>query len=74
MHGWIGDWTRAGITGAFGVPGKNDNGRRVVEFCTEKGLCLGNTYFKHRSAHKYTRVAKGQGGVENKSMIDLVLV
>ena len=24
--------------------------------------------------HKYTRVAKGQGGVETKSMIDLVLV
>ena len=35
---------------------------------------MGNTYFKHRSVHKYTRVAKGQGGVETKSMIDLVLV
>ena len=26
---WIGDRKKVGITGAFGVPGKNDNGRRV---------------------------------------------
>ena len=59
LNGWIGDRTRAGITVALGVPGENDNGRRVVEFCEERGLCVGNTYFKHRSMHKYTRVAKG---------------
>ena len=33
LNGWIGDKTRAGITGAFELPGENDNGRRVVEFC-----------------------------------------
>ena len=44
-----------------------------MEFCTERGLCVGNTYFKHRSLHKYTRVARGQDGVEIKSMINLVL-
>ena len=43
MNGWIGDRVvRAGITGAFGVPGENDNGRRVVGFCAERGLCAGN--------------------------------
>ena len=36
LNGWIGDRTRAIITGAFGVPGENDNGRRVVEFCAER--------------------------------------
>ena len=36
---WIGDRTRAGITSAFGLPGENDNGRRVVEFSEERGLC-----------------------------------
>ena len=74
LNGWIGDGTGAGITGAFGVPRENDNGRRVVEFCAERGLCLGNTYFKHGSLHKYTRVARGQDGAESKSMIDLVLL
>ena len=65
---------RVGITGAFGVPGENENGRRVVEFCAEKGLCVGNTYFEYNSLHKYTSVGRGQYRVEEKSMIDLVLV
>ena len=59
LNGWIGERTVAGITGAFVVQGENDNGRRVVEFLAERELCVGNTYFKHRSFHKYTRVAKG---------------
>ena len=39
LNGWIEDRTRADITGAFVVPGENDNGRRVVEVCLEKRLC-----------------------------------
>ena len=74
LNGCIGYRMTASITGAFGVPGENDNGRRVVEFCAESGLCVGNTYFKHRSLNAYTRVARGQDRVEGKSTIDLVLV
>ena len=65
---------RANITGAFGAPGENDNGRRVVVFCAERVLYVGNTYFEHQSLHMYTRVTRGQDGVEVKSMIYLVLV
>ena len=65
---------RAGITGVFGIPGGNKNRRRVVEFYAERGLCMGNIYFKHKSLRKYTWMAKGQNRVEVKSMIDLVLV
>ena len=36
LNGWIGDRTRAAITGAFGVPGENDDGKRVVEFSEER--------------------------------------
>ena len=61
LNGWIGDRMRASITGTFRVPGENDNGRRMEEFCAEMvGLCVGNTYFKNRSLHRYTRVARGQ--------------
>ena len=73
LNGWIGDRVRAGITGAFGVPGENENGRRVVEFCAERGLYVGNTYFEHNNLHKYARVAWDQDGLEVKSMIDVVL-
>ena len=37
LNGSIGYRVRTSITGAFGVPGENDNGRRVVELCVE--LC-----------------------------------
>ena len=30
---WAGDMARADITDVFGVPGENDNGRKVVDFC-----------------------------------------
>ena len=30
LNRWIGDRTRAGITGAFEVLGENNNGRRLV--------------------------------------------
>ena len=44
LNGWIGYRTRAGITGAFGVLGENDNDRRVVELCEERGLIVGNIF------------------------------
>ena len=65
LKGWIRDRVRAGITGAFGVPRENENGRTVVEFCGERGLCVGETYFEHSNWHKYTRVARSQDGMEH---------
>ena len=35
---------------------------------------MSNTYFAHKSLHKYTRVAEGQDRVEVRSMIYLLLV
>ena len=36
LNGWIVDRTRVGITDAFG--------RRVVEFCEERGFCICNIF------------------------------
>ena len=63
-----------GVFGVFGVPVENYNGRRVVEFCAERWLCVGSTYFEDKSLHKYMRVARCKDGVEVKSKIDLILV
>ena len=40
LNGWIGDTVRAGLSGTFGISGENNNGRRLVEFCAERGLCV----------------------------------
>ena len=60
LNGWVRHWVRVGITITFGVPEENDNRRRVVDFCPERGLYMGHTYFEHKSLHNYTRVAWGQ--------------
>ena len=46
LNGWVGDRVRVVKTGVFGVLGENENGRMVLDFCTEKGLCMGNTIFQ----------------------------
>ena len=50
----------------------NNNGRKVVDLCAKREVCMGNTYFKFKYIHKYTRVARDRDGKE--VMIDLVLV
>ena len=59
------DWSsgRTRTTGAYGVPGENDNGRKVV-FCAERMLYMGNKYFERRSLHKYTKLARGEDEVD----------
>ena len=39
LNGWIGEVTGTCIPDGFRVPGENDNGRRVVEFCAERVKC-----------------------------------
>ena len=36
---------KVGIIGRFGVPEENDSGRRMTDFCAERGSCVGNIYF-----------------------------
>ena len=45
-----------------------------MAFNAERELCVGSTYFEQKNLYKYTRVARGQDGLEAKSMIDLALV
>ena len=73
LNGWVGDEAIDGITGKFGVPGVNENGERVVDFCADRGMCIANTHFRHKDIHKYTWRGK-RGGTECRSLIDLVLV
>ena len=54
------DWRQS----AFGVPGENGNGRRAVELCVERGLCVFNMYVEHNILHKGSKLrwsgGKGQ--------------
>ena len=72
LNGWVGDRMRVDMTCAFGDLGENDNGRRVIDLCVDRVLCMGNVYFMHKSLANYTRVARDQDEVNVMSMTDMM--
>ena len=40
LNGWRGDRTSDGIIGAFGVPGDNNNCKRVEEYILSTEVCI----------------------------------
>ena len=45
------------IMGVHGMAVKNDNGKRLFDFCLDKNLVIGDTPFKHKTCHKVTWVS-----------------
>ena len=45
----------------------NENGRRILQFSSERNLLISNTLFPHKRIHKYTWECRGKG---LRSLID----
>ena len=43
-----------GIVGQYGVPGRNESDKRLLEMCAEQELVVGNSLFKKKDVYKYT--------------------
>ena len=57
----IGDWNAKGgsqetprLIGKFGLGIWNETGQRLIEFCQEKALVIGNTLFQQNKRRLYT--------------------
>ena len=57
----IGDWNAKvgsketpGVTGKFGLGIQNEAGQRLIEFCQENALVIGNTFFQQHKKRLYT--------------------
>ena len=57
-----------GVHGGYGIGKRNAEGRRLLEFCNEKELCVANTWFEKEQR----KITNGMG--ENETEIDFVLV
>ena len=44
----MGDSEVEGVVGKSGVSGVNENGRKLIDMCTEKRLSLGNIFFEEK--------------------------
>ena len=57
----IGDWNAKvgsqktpGVTGKFGLGIQKEAGKRLIEFCQENPLVIGNTLFQQQKRRHYT--------------------
>lgn len=71
MNARVGNVEMEGVIGKFGVPGVNWAGERMVEFCAESGLIVGNTWFKKKLVNKYTWL---RDNGTDEALMDWVLV
>ena len=60
-----------GVHGSFEIGKRNLDGRLLLEFCVEKDLCVGNSWFKKKDSRKVTF---NGGGVCSGTEIDFVLM
>lgn len=65
------DHTYTTTIGKYGEEKRNNNGKRLLNFCIIHDLIITNTFFKHKDIHKFTRVQPSRG---ERSIINYVLV
>ncbi|KAF1010546.1 MAG: hypothetical protein GAK29_05048 [Acinetobacter bereziniae] len=70
LNSWVGVRRSATdkVVGPYGDVSVNENGDQMLNVCTEKGLFISNTWFKHKLIHMYTW-HRG----DSKSLIDFVV-
>ena len=66
----VGNQRTPGVTGKFGLGIRNEAGQRLIEFCQENTLVIGNTRFQQHKRRLYTWTsADGQ----HQNQIDYIL-
>ena len=50
-----------GVHGGNGIGEQNLEGRVLLEFCNQKGLCVANTWFKKKEKRKEKKKEKEEG-------------
>ena len=73
----IGDWNAkvgsqeiTGIIGKFGLGVQNEAGQRLIEFCQENTLIIGNTLFQQHKRRLYTWISPDG---QYRNQIDYIL-
>lgn len=57
LNARLGDVAIEGMIEEHLVPGVNKNGLKLVELCIDRGMAIGNTWFKKKYINKYTLVS-----------------
>ena len=63
-----------GVIGDFGVPGMNESGEWMIDWCRQHEMVVCNTLFNKRDVHKYTWIRKVMGVVTEKALMDYMCI
>lgn len=55
----VGSGAEGDTVGRYGLEERNTRRDRLVQFCTEHGLLIANTFFKHHPRRLYTWISSG---------------
>ena len=66
----VGNEVIEGIVGQHGVPGRNENGERLLEMCAEQELVVGNSWLKKNYVYKYSYLVENGGRKGGRQGID----
>jgi len=74
LNARVGNALVEGVVGVHGVPGRNENGEKMIGLCVEREMVIGNTLFAKKDIYKYTWVRQEGGRVVDRAMMDYVVV
>ena len=74
LNARVGDSEVEGVVGKFGVPDRNESGEKLLEMCVEREMTIGNTMFRKKRINKYTWIRVAHGRVEERALMDYVLI
>ena len=66
----VGSQETPGVTGKFGLGVQNEAGQRLIEFCQENALVIGNTLFQQHKRRLYTWTSPDG---QHQNQIDYIL-
>ena len=63
-----------GVIGDYGVPGMNESGEWMVDWCMQYEMTVCNTLFKKRDVHKYTWVRQVRGEIVESALMHYMCI
>ena len=74
LNARVGDNKVQGVIGEYGVPGVNESGEWMIDWCMQYEMTVCNTLFNKRDVHKFTWVRRVRGEIVESALMDYMCV
>ena len=74
LNARVGNVKVQGGIGDYGLPGMNESGEWMLDWCMQYGMTVCNTLFKKRDVHKYTWIRRVRGVIVESALMDYMCI